>query len=147
MANHGPTNMANHGPTNMASHELTIVANQTIKNSVPKCNQENGIRIFDPTLFEDTVVSKIMEDSNTKCYVMNNEEKFFSIKTISGNFVLLMKKTRAKKCKVRMFYHLQNLSWGVFGLGVFVQGFLLGVYVWEVFVQGFFVLSPYYWFG
>ena len=36
-----------------------------------------GIRIFDPMLFEDTVVSKIMEDSNTKCYVMNNEEKLF----------------------------------------------------------------------
>ena len=36
-----------------------------------------GIRIFDPMLFEDTVVSKIMEDFNTKCYVMNNEEKLF----------------------------------------------------------------------
>ena len=31
-----------------------------------------GIRIFDSMLFEDTVVSKIMEDFNTKCYVMNN---------------------------------------------------------------------------
>ena len=37
----------------------------------------SGIRIFDPMLFEDTVVSKIMEDFNTKCYVMNNEEKLF----------------------------------------------------------------------
>ena len=27
--------------------------------------------------FDDTVVSKIMEDFNTKCYVMNNEEKLF----------------------------------------------------------------------
>ena len=36
-----------------------------------------GIRIFDPMLFEDTVVSKIMEDFNTKCYVMNNKEKLF----------------------------------------------------------------------
>ena len=36
-----------------------------------------GIRIFDPMLFEDTVVSKIMEDFNTKYYVMNNEEKLF----------------------------------------------------------------------
>ena len=53
------------------------MANKTIKNSAPKCNQENGIRIFDPMLFEDTVVSKIMEDFNTKCYVMNNEEKLF----------------------------------------------------------------------
>ena len=50
---------------------------KTIKNSAPKCNQENGIRIFDPMLFEHTVVSKIMEDFNTKCYVMNNEEKLF----------------------------------------------------------------------
>ena len=37
-----------------------------------------GIRIFDPMLFEDTVVSKIVEDFNTKCYVMNNEESFFN---------------------------------------------------------------------
>ena len=36
-----------------------------------------GIRIFDPMLFEDTVVSKIMEDFNIKCHVMNNEEKLF----------------------------------------------------------------------
>ena len=50
------------------------MANQN-KTSAPKCNQENGISIFDPMLFEDTVVSKILEDFNTKCYVMNNEEK------------------------------------------------------------------------
>ena len=36
-----------------------------------------GIRIFDLMLFDDTVVSKIMEDFNTKCYVTNNEEKLF----------------------------------------------------------------------
>ena len=36
-----------------------------------------GIRIFDPMLFEDTVVSKVMKDFNTKCYVMKNEEKLF----------------------------------------------------------------------
>ena len=36
-----------------------------------------GIRIFDSMLFEDTVVSKIMEDFNAKYYVMNNEEKLF----------------------------------------------------------------------
>ena len=58
----------------MANHEPTIMANQN-KTSVPKCYQENGIRIFVPMLFEDTVVSKIMEDFNTKHYVMNNEEK------------------------------------------------------------------------
>ena len=38
-------------------------------------NQNN--QKFDPMLFEDTVVSKIMEDFNTKSYVMNNEEKLF----------------------------------------------------------------------
>ena len=42
-----------------------------------------------------------------------------------------MKKTRAKKFKVRMFYHLQNLFWGgfvrrVFGLGVLSGGFVSG---------------------
>ena len=56
--------MANRGPTNMANDEPTITANQKFG-------------IFDPMLFEDTVVSKIMEDFNTKCYVMNNEEKLF----------------------------------------------------------------------
>ena len=35
------------------------------------------IRIFGPMPFEDTVVSKIMEDFDTKCNVMNNEEKLF----------------------------------------------------------------------
>ena len=39
---------------------------------------------------------------------------------------LLMKKTRAMKFKVRIFYHLQNLFWGVFGLGGFVRGDLSG---------------------
>ena len=83
-------------------------------NSAPKCNQENGIKIFDPMLFEDTVVGKIMEDFNTKCYVMNNEEKLFQLKQFLEILFLLMKKTRAKKFKVRMFYHLQNLFWGDF---------------------------------
>ena len=36
-----------------------------------------GIGIFDPKLFEDTVVSKIIEDFNAKGYGMNNEEKLF----------------------------------------------------------------------
>ena len=36
-----------------------------------------GITIVNPKLLEDTVVSKIMEDFNTICYVMNNEEKHF----------------------------------------------------------------------
>ena len=92
----------------MANHEKTIMANQN-KTSAPKCNQENGIRIFDPMLFEDTIVSKIMEDFNTKCYVMNNEEMLFQQKQSLETLFLLMKKTRAKKFKVRMFYHLQDL--------------------------------------
>ena len=67
--------MANNGPTIMANHEPTkLWPIKPIKNSAPKCNQENGIRIFDPMLFEDTVVSKIMEDFSTKCYVVKNEE-------------------------------------------------------------------------
>ena len=38
---------------------------------------DTGIRIFDPMLFEDTVLSKSMQHFNTKCYVMNNEEELF----------------------------------------------------------------------
>ena len=69
--------MANHGPTNMANHEPTIMANQN-KTSASKSNQENGIRIFYLMFFEDTVVSKIMEDFNTKCYVMNTKKSFYN---------------------------------------------------------------------
>ena len=82
-----------------------------------------GIRIFDPMLFDDTVMSKIMEDFHTKCYVMNNEEKLFQQKQFLETLFLSMKKTRAKKFKV---YHLQNLFWGVFGFGVFVWGVVGG---------------------
>ena len=95
---------------------------KTIKNSAPKFNQENGIGIFDPMLFKDTVVSKIMEDFKTKYYVMNNEEKLFQQKQSLETLFILMKKTRAKKFKVRMFYHLQNLFWGDFVVGVFGLG-------------------------
>ena len=56
---------------------------------------------------------------------------------------LLMKKTRAKKFKVRMFYHLQHLFWGVLGLGGFVGGggyvrgvLGLGGFVGEGYVRG-----------
>ena len=49
-----------------------------------------------------------------------------------------MKKTRAKKFKVRMFYHLQNLFWGVFVRG----GFGLGVFCPGGFVWGVSVLIP-----
>ena len=128
-----PSIMVNHGPTNMANHEPTIMANQN-KSRIrrQKCNQENRIGIFDPILFEDTVVSKIMEDFNTKCYVMNNEEKLFQQKQSLDTLFLLMKKRRAKKFKVRMFYHLQNLFWGCFVRGVLAWG----VFVREVFVGG-----------
>ena len=58
-----------------------------------------------------------------------------------------MKKARAKKFKVRMFYRLQNLFWGFlsggFWLGGFCPGgFCRGVYVRGVFVRGGFVLIP-----
>ena len=68
--------LANHWPTNKANHEPTIMVNVN-KTSEAKCNQENGIRIFDPMLFEDIIVNKIMEDFNTKCFFMNNIEKLF----------------------------------------------------------------------
>ena len=56
---------------------------------------------------------------------------------------LLMKKTRVKKFKVRMFYHLQNWFWGFFVWGVFgLGGFCPGGFCRGVYVQGFFVLSP-----
>ena len=63
--------MANQGPTNMANHEATIMADQKFGAKM------QSKEIFDPMLFEDTAVSKLMEDFNTKCYVMNNEEKLF----------------------------------------------------------------------
>ena len=79
-------------------------------------------------------MSKIMEDFNTKCYVMNNEEKLFQQKQSLETLFLLMKKTRAKEFKV---YNLQNLFWGVFGLGGFCRGFMS-----RGFCPGFFVLIP-----
>ena len=52
-----------------------------MKNLTPKCKSteqvfshrsDSGIKMFDPRLLKDTVVSKSMEDFNTKFYVMNN---------------------------------------------------------------------------
>ena len=83
-----------------------------------------------------------MEDFNTKCYVMNNEEKLFQYKQFLETLFLLMRKTRAKKFKVRMFYHLQNLFWGVFVWGVLAWGVLSGGVLLGAYVQGGFVLIP-----
>ena len=93
-----------------------------------------GIRIFDPMLFEDTVVSKITENFNTKCYVMKNEEKLFNKKQSLETLFLLMKKTRTKKFKVIIY---KICSGGLLSGGFWLGGFFRGVYVW-----GFFVLSP-----
>ena len=67
-----------------------------------------------------------MEDFNTKCYVMNNEEKLFQQKQSLETLFVLMKKRRAKKFKVKMFYHLQNLFWGFLSGGFLSWGFLSG---------------------
>ena len=90
-----------------------------------------GIRIFDPMLFVDTVVSKIMEDFNTKCYVMNNEEKLFQLKTILGNFVFINEENKSKEIpgkNVLSFtkFVLGGFCPGGFWLGGFVLDFLLG---------------------
>ena len=97
--------MANHMPTNMANHEPTIMANQNNKKFGAKIESrervfshrsDSGIRIFNPMLFEDTVVSKIMEDFNTKCYVMKMKKSFFT-KTILGNFVFINEENKSKE--------------------------------------------------
>ena len=72
-------------------------------------------------LFEDTVVSKIMEDFNTKCYVMNNEESFFN-KRILGNFVFINEENKSKEIEGK-----NVLSFTKFVLGGFCPGgFWLG---------------------
>ena len=99
-----------------------------------------GIRIFDPMLFNDTAVSKIMEDFNTKCYVMNNEDKLFQLKTILGNFVFINEENKSKEIQGK-----NVLSFTKFVLGVFVRGVLgLGDFCRGVYVRGFFVLSPFF---
>ena len=70
---------------------------------------------------------------------MNNEEK---LSQFLETLFLLMKKTRAKKFKVRMFYHLQNLFGGLskdFWLSGFSQGVLSGGGVMS---RGSFALIP-----
>ena len=48
----------------------------------------------------------------------------------------MMKKTRAKKFLVRMFYHLQNLFWGNFAGGVLAWGFLAWGFLSGGFLSG-----------
>ena len=92
-----------------------------------------GIKIFDPMLFEN---SKIMEDFNTKCYVMNNEEKVFSIKTILGNFVFneenKSKEIQGKNVLSFTKFVLEGFCPGGFWLG----GFCPGGFCWGVYVRG-----------
>ena len=61
----------------MANHELIVMANQNNQKFGAKMQSRERNQDFDPMLFEDTVVSKSLEDFNTKCYVMNDEEKLF----------------------------------------------------------------------
>ena len=69
-----------------------------------------------------------MEDFNTKCYVMNNEEKLFQ-KKILGNFVFI---NEEKKSKAEV-QGKNVLSFTKFVLGGFVRGFL----AWEFCPAGF----------
>ena len=68
-------------------------------------------------------MSKIMEDFNTKRYVMNNEETAFSIKTIRGSFVFINEKNKSKEIQGK-----NVLSFTKFVMGGLAWGFLSGVY-------------------
>ena len=94
-------------------------------------------------LFEDTVVSKIMEDFNTKSYVMNNEEKLFQLKTFLGNFVFINEENKSKEIQGENAlsftkFVLGVFVWRVLAWGVFVRGFMSGG-----FCPGGFVLIPF----
>ena len=66
IASHEPTNMANHAPTIEADqNNKKLGAKMQSRERVFSHRSDSGIRIFDPMLFEDTVVSKIMENFNT----------------------------------------------------------------------------------
>ena len=76
-------------------------------------------------------------------------KKSFFNKNNPWKLFLFRKKTRAKKFKVRMFYHLKKFVRvvfvrGVFGLRGFCSGGFVGGYVQGFFVRGVFVLSPYF---
>ena len=59
------------------SKQPKIRRQNAIKRTGVSHRSDPAIRVFDPMLLEDTVVNKSMEDFDTKCYVMNNEEKLF----------------------------------------------------------------------
>ena len=75
-------------------------------------------------LFEDTVVSKIMEDFNTKCYVMNNEDKLFQLKTILGNFVFINEENKSKEIQGKNVLSFTKFVLGGFCPGGLAWGFL-----------------------
>ena len=83
--------MANHGPTNMANQESTIMANQNNQNFGAKMQSRE-----------------------------RNEEKFFSIKTIVGNFVFI---NEENKSKVIQGKNVLSFTKFVLGRGL-VRGFL-----------------------
>ena len=121
--------MASHGPTYMANHEPTIMANQNNQKFSAKMQSRERNQNFRSHSIRGYCLSRIKEDFNTKCFVMNNEEKLFQQK-LSVKTLFLLKKTRAKKFQVRMFYHLQNLVWRVFVHGGFWGGgYMSGVFL------------------
>ena len=87
----------------MANHEPTNMAN----------HEPTNMANHEPT---------IMANQNNQKFGAKMQSREWN----QNSLFLLMKKTRAKKFKVRMFYHLQNLFWGAFVWGVLAWG----VYVW-----------------
>ena len=68
-----------------------------------------------------------MEDFNTKCYVMNNEEKLFQLKTILENFVFINKENKSKEIQGKNVLSFTKFVLEGFCLRVFwLGGFCLG---------------------
>ena len=78
-------------------------------------------------------MSKIMEDFNTKCYVMNNEEKLFQLKIILGNLVFINEENRSTEIQGKNVLSFTKfvlgdfvwggLAWGVLSGGLCPEGF------------------------
>ena len=66
-----------------------------------------------------------MEDFNTKCYVTNNEERLFQLKTVLGNFVFINEENKSKEIQGKNVLSFTKFVLGVFGLGGFVGGLCL----------------------